>query len=398
MTSLIFGHDHFFYRGPVNQIYSPGGLPASAWDRYLEHFSSLTVVGRDGGMISNTNEGMVQSSRRSVNFKLLPNLTNPFKFIKNYIGVREDVCKLVSEHDAVVARLGSRFGMMLVSEARRQNKPYLIELVGCPRDALWYHGKHLYKSFIPYKVFAVRKAVKGAPFVLYVTEKFLQGRYPCGGKTIGCSNVHITSQRVINARSVGVDRCGGIRIGLIGNYSARYKGIADAIKSLPAILLKYPSARLEIVGGGDASEYISLAEKLNVEASVKFCGRLPAGDAIYNWLDSLDVYLQPSHTEGLPRSLIEAMSRGCPAIGTSVGGIPELLPAKLLVGKGNHKQLAEKVIELISSDEFYRQVSEQVLLRSEEYSLAFLSEKRRHFYGEFYEFVNSRRSSEAVFK
>jgi len=64
---------------------------------------------------------------------------------------------------------------------------------------------------------------------------------------------------------------------------------------------------------------------------VSFEGVLSRSD-VFDWLDEIDVYVQPSRTEGLPRALIEAMSRACPAIGSAVGGIPELLPRSCLFG------------------------------------------------------------------
>lgn len=47
----------------------------------------------------------------------------------------------------------------------------------------------------------------------------------------------------------------------------------------------------------------------------------------------MDIYIQPSDTEGLPRALLEAMSRGLPCLGTDVGGIPELLDKEFLFSK-----------------------------------------------------------------
>lgn len=55
---------------------------------------------------------------------------------------------------------------------------------------------------------------------------------------------------------------------------------------------------------------------------------------VLEWIDSLDIYIQPSMQEGLPRALIEAMSRACPAIGSSTGGIPELLPSDAILKEG----------------------------------------------------------------
>src|SRR5207249_10044996 len=53
-----------------------------------------------------------------------------------------------------------------------------------------------------------------------------------------------------------------------------------------------------------------------------------------------------SLTEGLPKALLEAMARGLPAIGSNVGGIPELLAPEALVPAGDERALAAKIISL----------------------------------------------------
>ena len=79
-----------------------------------------------------------------------------------------------------------------------------------------------------------------------------------------------------------------------------------------------------LAGGGDPTALRELAQRLGVAEQVVFVGSLPH-DAVFSWLDGLDLYIQPSLQEGLPRALIEAMSRGLPAFAAHTGGMPELL-------------------------------------------------------------------------
>ena len=48
-------------------------------------------------------------------------------------------------------------------------------------------------------------------------------------------------------------------------------------------------------------------------------------DKVFEWLDTIDLYVQPSLTEGMPRAAIEAMSRGCPVVVSDVGGLKNLV-------------------------------------------------------------------------
>jgi glycosyltransferase involved in cell wall biosynthesis len=64
-------------------------------------------------------------------------------------------------------------------------------------------------------------------------------------------------------------------------------------------------------------------------------------------MDELDLYVIPSLGEGLPRALVEAMSRGLPAIGSRRGGIPELVDGRWLHRPGDDRGLARLVAGLL---------------------------------------------------
>lgn len=68
------------------------------------------------------------------------------------------------------------------------------------------------------------------------------------------------------------------------------------------------------------------------------------------FLDTVDIYIQPSKQEGLPRSVVEAMSRGCLCVGSRIAGIPELLSTKYLFNAGNVMQIA-KILADIDKDQ-----------------------------------------------
>ena len=73
-------------------------------------------------------------------------------------------------------------------------------------------------------------------------------------------------------------------------------------------------------------------------------GSLPHNE-VFEWLDTIDIYAQPSRQEGLPRALIEAMSRGLPAFGARTGGIPELLEPDYIIS--NNKNGINEICEIL---------------------------------------------------
>ena len=113
-------------------------------------------------------------------------------------------------------------------------------------------------------------------------------------------------------------------LGTASAIDVKYKGQAYVMEAMS--ILKKEGYRFvyQIAGAGDKGYLEGQAKKYGVEDDVQFMGVMPH-EKVFEWMDNLDIYIQPSDQEGLPRALIEAMSRACPAIGSTTAGIPELL-------------------------------------------------------------------------
>jgi glycosyltransferase involved in cell wall biosynthesis len=107
---------------------------------------------------------------------------------------------------------------------------------------------------------------------------------------------------------------------------------------------------------------------------------LPAGQAVRDELDAADLFVLPSRTEGLPRAMIEAMARGLPSLGSTVGGIPELLPPEDMVPPGDVTALARKIREVIVTPNRMQAMSERNLAKAQEYHADILQKRRHEFY------------------
>ncbi len=101
------------------------------------------------------------------------------------------------------------------------------------------------------------------------------------------------------------------------------KGLIYLIRAFPEILREFPNSCLVITGQG--SQYETLrqeAKNIGIEEKVKLTGPKLQICQIFN---ILDIYVLPSVWEGLPMSLLEAMSCQRPIVATSVGGIPQAI-------------------------------------------------------------------------
>jgi glycosyltransferase involved in cell wall biosynthesis len=90
----------------------------------------------------------------------------------------------------------------------------------------------------------------------------------------------------------------------------------------------------------------------------------------------------PSRMEGLPRAMIEAMARALPCLGSTVGGIPELLSSEDLVAVGDAPGLAKKIHEVLADPARMSRMSARNLEKAREYAEA-PGERRLAFYREF---------------
>ena len=369
---LLFVHDHKF-RKVENVLYSTGGLNNEVLERYSKNASQVTVIARI------FEEGKSENKWSKI--------TNKKILIKGDKGLYYNNLKQeILMCDKMIIRLPRFLGVQALRLNRKIGKPYMIEMVACPWDALWNHG-FAGKILAPYIFFRNRKELKDAPMVLYVTNQFLQYRYPTKGKAIGCSDVVISdfNENILNRRREKIEHCGKKKIlGTIAAINVKYKGQQYIIESLGKLKRQgKEDFEYQLVGNGDSSFLKSIAKKNNVEEQVKFIGGLPH-EKIFEWLDSIDIYVQPSRQEGMPRALIEAMSRGIPAFGAKTGGIPELLPEQYLFSNSS-KNINEiiKILESLQNGNMM-QLAEQNYEVAKKYRGKEIQKVREEFYLDFY--------------
>lgn len=293
---------------------------------------------------------------------------------------RREITHAVKESDLVIVRCHAFIAFWASDLAHRFGKPVLAEAMSCPWDAMWNHGL-MGKLIAPYMFLKMRQVMARADYALYVTQEFLQRRYPCKNLWIGASNValpapsegiliqrlmHITAQ---DPTCVTLMTCAAVNVA--------HKGHRFVVRAIPRLNAMGIRVRYFCVGQGDPSALQSLAEECGVSEQVVFTGVLPH-DEIFSMLDTCDIYVQPSLQEGLPRALIEAMSRGCPCIGARTAGIPELLPEECLVPKRSAEAIADTVSAMLRAG--LAQYAEKNCQRALEYQSQILDARRSAFF------------------
>lgn len=122
------------------------------------------------------------------------------------------------------------------------------------------------------------------------------------------------------------------------------KGVADLIGALGKI--PFQNFTCLIVGDGPKRKKLErLSKKLVLESRVSFLGHLPH-QKVLSLLRTAHIFVNPSYTEGLPTSVVEAALARLAIVATNVGGTPEVITGKndgFLIPAGNIDMLQEKI-------------------------------------------------------
>lgn len=397
---IAFAHDHAFYEDALGVVHSRGGqLGHGILSRYADTFGHVTVVARSLPLGAREDiAGMSAASGPAVSFRLLREGRGALQRALGFAGRRAELERSLAGVDALVARLPSVIGLQACRVADDLGVPWAVEVVGSAWHGLMTHGDVLARAYAPVAHLQTRAAVHKARAVLYVTRHFLQQQYPTRAPSIALSDVELPEPdpATLAARLARIEAGRRpLRVGLIGSVGPRYKGIDTCIDALARVRARSGGFELHVLGPGDPARYVRRAQALGIESSVRFCGALPAGAPVREWLDGVDIYVQPSRTEGLPRSLLEALSRGCPALGSRVGGIPELLESDCLHAPGDAGGLAERLLEL-SLPERSRSLARRNFEVAAEFAAGKLDRQRRAFWRAFMAEISPQRRAGAA--
>jgi glycosyltransferase involved in cell wall biosynthesis len=385
---LLFIHDHRFYSDASGVVFTSGSLPAEVWPRYLAHFDAVEVLARDGGAPPDGAK-LAVSSHPQVTFNLIGGVSY-LGLIMASKALRQQVRAAVANADAVIARIPSELGFIAAAECRRIGKPYGVEMVGCAWDAMRNHGSRVARIYAPLFFLRTKRALRQAGLSLYVTRQWLQQRYPTAGKAYGASDVEIAplSDERMRARQA---RLSAIRsgtspvLGTVASLRIRSKGIQTALAALKVLREQGIHLEYRVLGPGNPAPWQALAEQEGVADLVSFDGIRPAGQGVWSWLDEIDVHLQPSFQEGLPRATVEAMSRGAACIGSTCGGIPELIPPERLHVPGDVSGLAKLIRTLVTDPDALADAAFQDLETSAAFEPGRLAAVRSSFFNDLRE-------------
>ncbi|MBE9376497.1 glycosyltransferase [Saccharopolyspora sp. HNM0983] len=288
----------------------------------------------------------------------LPDYRGPAGLLRALPRLVPAVLRAVRDSGPVVARLPGPVGALACACCDLLGRPYAVELVGDPEGVLRSGAAGRTGRWFARPAAALtRRAVRRAAAVRYVTGQTLQQRYPAGpgSDVLAASRVRLDRADLAGPRRFPT---GPVQVAAVGSQANAYKGHDVLLRAVRVLRDAGVDARAILVGGGATQpELVNLAAALGLTGFVRFAGRIADRGELFGVLDSAHLLAMPSRTEGMPRALLEGMARGLPAVGTAVGGIPELLDAECLVPVDDHVAVAVAVRRLLDRPDRWEQQS-----------------------------------------
>ena len=386
--NLLINCPQHFDRTADGQIWTNGQFPYSFWTRYLAVFVSVTVVARVRDVPELSAERQ-PASGTGVRFLRVPDYTGPREYALRAAAVSAMARKAVQNGSAILLRPPGEIAAWVLWHTRKSGRPYAVEVVADPYDVFGPNAvRHpLRPVFRWWFTRALKRQCANACAAAYVTEHALQQRYPSAPDAMAThySDIELPESAFVSDPR-RAEQNHKARIIFVGTLAQLYKA-PDVLIDAFATCQAHIDAELVIIGSGRHQlELEERAKSQGIADRVHFRGQLTTPVDVRAELDRADLFVLASRVEGLPRAMIEAMARALPCIGSSVGGIPELLPPEDIVPPGDVPALASKITQVLQQPARMQQMSARNLIKAGEYKDDVLNARRR----EFYQFLRNR--------
>lgn len=339
--------------------------------RYLRVFDGIRIVVR----IQEEHElrnGRVLIDDTRIDILGLPVFRGPKDYARNFFAIKKRLKNVFDGYDTAICRVPSTTAFNLCSVARRYKIPYAVEVVANPKSLINFYTSPIHKFLMRLWHFQLKKAIKDAIGVSYVTREALQKIYKPSPSafTEYYSSLSLNTSFFLGGRVYEKKKTYKI-CHVCNPIKSPGKGHSEIIKMIP--LLKEKGIDCEAVFVGQRTEYADYLDKLAIESGIEnnihYAGFIGVNDLLEVYKQS-DIMVFFSHSEGLPRVVLEAMACGLPCVASNVGGIPELLQKSDIFDFHDVEGGATRVFEILTNKDIYendsvRNYEESLLYRNE---------------------------------
>lgn len=344
---LIFiGTTRLHYDSRGNLRSSNPVMSLEEWDSFLYIFKEIVIIARiDESFISD--DGYILDHPR-IEVIGLPFYDGPLGF---YLS-RNNISRFISEHirdpkAVYLTWVPSPLALLVARAVHRIGGSLIVRVVG---DAAGVGQAIVPRPFnvlaARSAIYAARQTVASADGVIYVTLGWLQKLYPAkkGAKTLARTNMKFPSElSTIFRKHVHDINSTPYRLIAVGSQQQNYKGHDLLIKAVAELQREGFDLSLTLVGTGRFHhKLVTLAKNEDIH-NIEFIERIGTSLDVARYVSKFDLFVMPSRTEGMPKALMEAMAVGVLSIGSTAGGIPELLEEDAIFVSGSVSSLRDRI-------------------------------------------------------
>jgi glycosyltransferase involved in cell wall biosynthesis len=368
------------------RLYSPNGFGDAFWQRYVRTFGEIALIARIQHR-ARAEASAVPVAHPDLRLREIPAFQGPRGLAPKLPQVLWALRKGMRGLDGFIVRCPGTLSLLALPFLLAARKPIAVEVVGDPR-AMFESGVGGIGSGVlgPIAVAANRRLLEAASAVTYVTDEYLQSRYPppCQASVSAFSDVVLSKESFRGRpRSAGEFGADPARLLFAGTIEQNYKGIDTLLAALALLRRDGRQVSLRIAGTGRLTGSVAAnIDRFELEGSVALLGQLGNAELIRE-MEACDLFVLPSRTEGLPRAIIEAMARGMPVVASAVGGIPELVPAQYLVGDGRPESFARVIAACLDEPGRLAAMSAENLAFARKFAGPGIERRRQDFYEGF---------------
>lgn len=264
------------------------------------------------------------------------NFTSPIKFI--YILLNDHKIQIIHIHAASGRSFWRK--QLYVNIAKLFKKKVVLHM----------HGG-AFKQFAKSNYSNVAKIIKKADCIIALSDKW---KYYYEN-TFDCKRIEVIKNIIEEPRKHPQKHEGFnlLFLGLIGDN----KGIFDLLSVICKHKKEFNGKLKLIIGGnGEVHRLQSFVKNNSLSDIVDYEGWI-SGEKKIELLNKSDAFILPSYNEGVPLSILEALSYDIPVISTTVGGIPEIVTNNengLLIAPGDETALYNAILKMMKKDYEYK--------------------------------------------
>lgn len=401
MDVLVVADGHY-YRTSDGTVYVDTIYDYSFYKRYLSVFDHVYAAVRTT-KVDSAPEGKKKCSGNNVTFLDLPQYTGPVEYIKRYYSLIKCIKKFCQKAECAIFRIPAATSNLFCRQFVKTKKPFAVEVVVDPWEN--FAPGTIKSPLRPIIRYSWTKLVKEmcikANGVSYVTDKYLQEKYPSKLKLTGkgfegnYSSVELPDDKYSLPKIYEKKRT-WIIAHSANTFTDYGKGHIPLMQAVKKVRDMGYDVQIKFIGDGPKKkEFQKYASDLRITDAVSFLGKLPSSAEVKENLRNADMFVFPTRAEGLPRCLLEAMSEGLPCISSPTCGIPEIIKPEYLYNYNDVDGFAGEIIEFITHPDLMTELSKQNIDIAMKYSSSKLSVRRSEFYKQLKnEVYKSKRSEE----